>query len=103
MLVAPRAKSIRETEKVFLVDLVEDGDHGLLDNLVLQRRNSQRTFSPVFFLYVHSSRWRRSERPTVHPAVQIDQSVFQPRFILLPRNAVHARCRFSLQRVKAFP
>jgi hypothetical protein len=26
MLVTPRAKSIREAEKVFLIDLVEDGD-----------------------------------------------------------------------------
>ena len=38
MLAAPRAKAIREAEKVFLVNLVEDGDHSLLDNLVLQRR-----------------------------------------------------------------
>jgi hypothetical protein len=35
MLAAPRAKSIREAEKVFLVNLVEDGGHGLLDNFVL--------------------------------------------------------------------
>jgi hypothetical protein len=33
MLAAPRAKPIRKAEKVFLVNLVEDGDHGLLDNL----------------------------------------------------------------------
>jgi len=36
MLAAPRAKTIREAEKVFLVNLVEDGDHSLLDNLVFQ-------------------------------------------------------------------
>jgi hypothetical protein len=31
MLAAPRAKSVGEAEKIFLVDLVEDGDHGMLD------------------------------------------------------------------------
>ena len=51
MLAAPRAKAIREAEKVFLVNLVEDGDHSLLDNLVLQRRDPQRTLSSVGFLY----------------------------------------------------
>src|SRR5207244_11441056 len=40
MLAAPRAETVREAEKVFLVNLVEDGGHGLLDNLVLQGRNS---------------------------------------------------------------
>src|SRR5215475_2952325 len=60
VLAAPRAKTIGEAQKVFLVDLVEDGDHGLLDNLVFQGRNPQRALSPIFFLYVHSSRGQRS-------------------------------------------
>jgi hypothetical protein len=40
MLAASRAKSVREAEKVLLVDLAEDGDHGLLDCLVLHCRYS---------------------------------------------------------------
>jgi hypothetical protein len=59
--------------------------------------------SAVFFLYVHSSRWHRSVRPTVDPAVQIDKSIFSPGLILLPRYPVHSGCSFSFQRVKAFP
>ena len=39
MLAALRAKTVREAEKVFLVDLVEDSDHGLLDNLIFQSRD----------------------------------------------------------------
>jgi hypothetical protein len=39
MLAASGSKTIREAEKVFLIDLIEDGDHGLLDNLILQRRD----------------------------------------------------------------
>src|SRR5208283_2601997 len=56
MLAASRTKTIREAEKVLFVDLVEDGDHGLLDDLVFQSRNSQRTLSSICFLYVHPSR-----------------------------------------------
>ena len=37
MLAAPWPGPIREAQKVHLIYLVEDGDHGLLNNLVLQR------------------------------------------------------------------
>src|SRR5260370_369185 len=56
MLAAPRAETIRKAQKVFLVNLIEDGDHGLLDDLVFQGRDSQWTLPPIFFLYVHSPR-----------------------------------------------
>ena len=103
MLAASRSKAIRKAQKVFLVNRVEDGDHGLLDDLILQRRDPQRTLPPVAFRDIHPSRWLRSKCSTVDPAVQIDQSTLQPGLILLPRHAVHSRCRFPLQRVKAFP
>ena len=35
MLAAPRSESIREAPKVLLVNPIEDGDDGLLDDLVL--------------------------------------------------------------------
>ena len=35
MLAAPRAKTVREAEKILLVNLVEDGGHGVLDDFVL--------------------------------------------------------------------
>src|SRR5215472_10967349 len=56
VLAAPRAKTIREAEKVLFIDLIEDGGHGVLDELVFQGRNSQWTLPSIFFLYVHSSR-----------------------------------------------
>ena len=40
MLAASRAKPVGESEKVLLVNLIEDGDHGLLDDLVFQGRDS---------------------------------------------------------------
>ena len=39
VLAAPRAKPIGKAEKVFLVDLVEDGNHGLLDKFVFYGRD----------------------------------------------------------------
>src|SRR5712691_9685794 len=42
MLAAPRAKTVGEAEKVFLVDLVEDGDRGMLDQFVFHSRDGQR-------------------------------------------------------------
>jgi hypothetical protein len=39
MLAAPRAETIREAEKVLFGNLVEDGNHGLLDDLVSQGRD----------------------------------------------------------------
>ena len=36
MLAAPRTKAIREAEKVFLVDLIEDGDRCGLDDFIFQ-------------------------------------------------------------------
>ena len=97
MLAAPRAKSIRKAEKIFLVNLVEDGSHGLLDELVFQSRNSQWTLSSICFLYVHSSRWLRSIRSTMNSAVEIDQSIFDSGLILLPCDPVHSGCGFPLE------
>jgi len=41
--------------------------------------------------------------PRAEPAVKIDESIFQAGLIFLPRDPVHSRCGFPLQRVKAFP
>src|ERR1700747_3134712 len=56
LLAAPRAETIREAQKVFLVNRMEESDHGLLDGLVFQGRDPQWTLPSIFFLYVHSSR-----------------------------------------------
>src|ERR1700678_869903 len=55
MWTAGGTKPIRKAPKVHLVNLVEDADHRLLDDLVFQRRDAQRTLPTVGFRYVHSS------------------------------------------------
>jgi hypothetical protein len=67
MLAAPRAKAIRESEKILFVDLIEDGSHGVLDEFVFQGRDSQRK------LHIGTmSFWAgpRSAIPSTHCAVK---------------------------------
>ncbi len=71
MLAASRSKAIREAQKVLLINRVEDGDHRLLDDLVLQGRDPQRALSPVAFRDVRPPTRPCSKRPAMHPAVQI--------------------------------
>src|SRR6516225_280063 len=100
MLAAPRTKSIREAEEVLLIDLVEDGDHCLLDDLVLQCGDPERTFPSVAFLDKYPSRWKRTVCSAMQPAVQIDEPILQPGFLFLPCNTVHSGRGFALQRAK---
>src|SRR5215831_2720779 len=101
MLATSRSKAVREAQKVLLIDCLQDSDHGLLDDLILQGRDPQRALPPVAFRDVHPSRGQGSVRPAVDPAVQISQPTLQPRLILLPPQAVHPRGGFPLQSVKA--
>ena len=96
MLAAPRAKTIREAKKVLLIDLIEDGSHGVLDELIFQGRDSERTLPSIFFLYVHSSRRQRSIRSAMNPAMEINQPIFESGLILLPGDPVHSGCGFPL-------
>src|SRR5713226_8906764 len=98
MLAPSWPETIREAPKILLINRIENSDHGLLNNLVFQRRDPQRALSPVGFRYVHPSGWLRSIRPAVYPAVKIDQSIFQTGLILLPPYAVHAGGCLSLDR-----
>src|SRR6516225_8006281 len=103
MLAAPWSETIRETPKVLLVYLIEDCDHSLLNNLVLQSRDPERPLPTARFRNVHSPRWLRSISAPVDPAVQISELTLQPGLILQPRDSVHPWGGFSLQGVKAVP
>jgi len=72
MLAAPRAKPVGKAEKVLLVDLVEDGDHGLLDKFVFDSRDREWTLPSICFLYVHSSRGRRSIGSSMNAVTKVN-------------------------------
>src|SRR5258708_18203453 len=86
MLAAPRAKTIREAEEVLLINLIEDGDHCVLDDLVFRCGDPERTFPSIAFLDEYPSRWQRTVCSAMQPAVQIDSSILQPDLIFLPCN-----------------
>src|ERR1019366_4542934 len=81
MRAAPRPEPVRKASKVHLINFIENGHHGLLDELVLQRRDAQRTLSSIGLRYIDSSRGLRSVRTTVNPAVQIGKPTLQPGLI----------------------
>ena len=45
--ISSRPEPIRKALEVHLVNFIEDGHHCLLNNLVLQRRDAQRSLPPV--------------------------------------------------------
>jgi hypothetical protein len=99
----PRPKPIGETPKVLLVNLSQDGHHGLLDNLILQGRDPQGALSPIGFRDVHSPRGLRPIRPAVDSAMEIGEPIVQAGLIRLPSQAIYARSDMSLQLVEAVP
>src|SRR5216684_1759529 len=101
MRAASGTEPIRKALEVDLIDLVEDRHHSLLNDLVLQRCDAQRTLPPVSLRNKDSPRRFCPVRSTVHPAVQIDQSILKPGFILLPRYAVYSGRSLTLKRVEA--
>jgi len=54
MRATARTEPIGEAFEVDLVNLIEDRHHGLLDDLIFQRRDSQRTLSPIGLRYIDS-------------------------------------------------
>jgi len=103
MLAAPRPEPVREPQKVLFVNLVEDRHYGLLDDLVLQGCDAQRTLSSIGFRDVGSLGRLRPIRPLMDSTVQVCQFLLQVRLILSPRQPVHSRCSISLQGVIAVP
>src|SRR5271157_3296628 len=101
MRAATRPEPVREAFEVDLIYLVEDRHHSLLNDFVLQRCDAQRTLPPVSLRNKDSPRRFCPIRSTVHPAVQIDESILKPGFIFLPRYAVYSGRSLTLKRVEA--
>src|SRR5229473_1464657 len=84
MRAATGAEPVREALEVDLIYLVENRHRSLLDDFVLQRRDAQRTLPSVSLRNKDSSRRFCPIRSTMNPAVQIDEPILQPGFILFP-------------------
>ena len=96
-----RPEAIREAYKVLLVDRLQDRRHRLLDDLILERDDAQRSLPSVGFLYVDSPHGLRAVAAPMNTVVKIAEALFQTlcsrAVILLPRHLVHSRRRPSLK------
>src|ERR1039457_6301868 len=101
MRAATGPEPVREAFEVDLIDMIEDRHHGLLNDFVLQCRDAQWTSLPIGLRNIDSSGGLCPIPSTVHPSVQIEKSILQPGFILLPRHAIDSRRSLTLECVKA--
>ena len=97
MLASPRAESVREAEKVRLVDLVEHFYGGTLDYLVFQRRYPERPHPTVRLRNEDSSYGLCSVRSAFQACGEILEVLFQLLSVFPPRLPVHSRCSIPLE------
>ena len=95
----PRSEPVAEAKKHHLVDRCQDHIHNrLLDDLVLQRRDPERSCPPVRLGYLYPPNRRRPVRsPSVQAPVQVEQALIQTLAVHVPRNAVDTGCCVLLQ------
>ena len=97
MLSALWSEPVREPEEVFLVDRVQHRYHCPLDNLVLERSDSERALAAIRFRYVPSSRWQCPIRSPLDSCMQIHEPELEVCLIVLPRQSVYAGRGVPLQ------
>jgi hypothetical protein len=97
MRAASRSESIREADEVRLVDAVQHLHDGTLQDLVLQRRDTERPQAPVSLRDIRPPSRPSSVAPTMDPFVQIPKVLFEVLPVGPPRHAVHPRSSASAQ------
>src|SRR5262249_54690886 len=97
MLASPWAEPVREAEKIRFVDGVQDLDRRTLDDLVFQRRHSERSLPPVGLRYIHPTHRLRSVRSSLQPFGKVLEIPLQLLAVVPPRLTVHARRSLFLQ------
>jgi Transposase DDE domain len=91
------------TGKLFGVYLVQYGGGCFLDNFVLKRRHCKRALPSVGLRYVPTPGWSRPIRSPVDSGVPVHELALKVCLIVLPRLAVHAGSRISLEGEKRQP
>ncbi len=84
--------SVGEAEEVRLVDGVHHLDDRSLDDLVLQRRDTERPLPPIRLRDVHPSRWLSAVHSSVQPRVKIPKMGLHILAVPRPRHAINSRC-----------
>ena len=88
---SPGPEPIAEPRELRFVNRRKDRlRHRLLDDLVLQSGNAERSSAAIRLGYVNPPRWRRSIRSGVYAIMQVGQPAFQTLCVLSPRQAIDA-------------
>src|ERR1051325_5961695 len=102
MLALAGPVAIGEAEKVSLIDSIQHRHRRALDQLVFQRRDSERSLPPVSFGDEYSTHWLRSVSPTPQPRGKFCEIALQLLSVLLPRFPINSRGRITFQPVVGF-
>src|SRR5271165_6385118 len=97
MLASPWSKPVRKSAKVRFVNGIQHLDRRALDDLVFQRRNSERSLPPVGLGDIHPTHRLRSIRSSLQPFGKVLEIYFQLLAVVPPRLPIHARRGFPLQ------
>src|SRR5467141_2533781 len=97
MLAAPWSEPVRKSKKIRFVDGVQHLDRRTLDDLVFQRRDSERSLPPVGLRDKHSTHRLRSVRSSLQPFGKILEVSLQRLAVVPPRLPVHTGSGFLLQ------
>src|SRR6516225_1888770 len=103
VLAAPGPESVTEAQKVLFPDLVEDRPDRVLDDFVLQCRDTQGALPPIGFRDPDSTRRLCSICSTMNSPMQVGKPCLQVSSIFFPRHPIHSRRRLFLQAVIARP
>jgi hypothetical protein len=103
MLPAPRPKAITEAEEVALVDLIQYGNHGPLDDFVFQGRNAEGPLAPIRLRDVLPADGLSTIRLAVDPMMEVMETLLQVLPIFLPGLPINPWGGITLERVVCLP
>jgi hypothetical protein len=103
MLPATRPEAITEAEEVALVNLIQYGDHGPLDDFIFQRRNPEGPLAPIRLRDVLPADGVSTIRLAVDPVMEVVETLLQVLPIFLPGLPVDPWSGITLEREVCLP
>lgn len=96
----PEAEAVRETKEHPLVDGFQDHAQGLLHDLVLQGRYTDRPLPSIRLRDMHPSHRKRMVAAAMDPVLQVREASFEVLAVLAPRDPIDPSRRILLQSPK---
>ena len=97
MLASPGSEPVGEPEEIRFVDSVQHLDRCTLDDLIFQRRYSERPLPPVGLRYIHPTHRLGSVRSSLQPMGEILEIVLEGLAVVPPRLSIDTGRGFLLQ------